>query len=85
MVDTSKVIGFYTDVFGNEIDEYEQVEKYTVHYNAQLFMDDEDGWNTFSTDSWDKAIELYHVYGEDVEMYIADNEYDLVFKDGEWY
>ena len=25
MVSTGKVIGFYTDVFGNEIDEYEQI------------------------------------------------------------
>ena len=24
------VVGYYTDVFGNEIDEYEQVYKYTI-------------------------------------------------------
>ena len=37
MVDTNKAIGFYTDVFGNEIDEYERVEKYTVWYEGHLF------------------------------------------------
>ena len=30
MINTEKEIGFYTDVFGNEITEYEQIEKYTV-------------------------------------------------------
>ena len=34
MINTNKKVGFYTDVFGNEIDEYEQIEKYTVWYEG---------------------------------------------------
>ena len=30
MINTNKEVGFYTDVFGNEITEYEQIERYTV-------------------------------------------------------
>ena len=37
MVNTDKVVGFYTDVFGNEIDEYEQIERYTVYYKGHIF------------------------------------------------
>ena len=84
MVDTSKEIGFYTDVFGNEITEYEQIEKYSVRYNGNIFEGDKDGWNSFNTDKWEDAIEFYHTYGNDTEVSIKDNEYDVVFEDGEW-
>ena len=85
MVDTGKVVGFYTDVFGNEIDEYEQIEKYTVSYKGQLFMDDKEGWNSVGYDRWDDAISLYHAYEELMEIYITDNEYGCTFANGEWY
>ena len=50
MIDTNKVIGFYTDVFGSEISEYEQVEKYTVWYEGHLFEGDSDGFNEHGYD-----------------------------------
>lgn len=42
MISTNKVVGFYTDVFGNEVDEYEQTERYTVWYEGHLFAGDTD-------------------------------------------
>ena len=82
MINTSKVIGFYTDVFGNEIDEYEQKAKYTVWYEGYLFEGDSDGINEYDTDSWEKAIALYYAYGN--MIHIKDNEYGVSFDNGEW-
>jgi hypothetical protein len=84
MINTSKEINLYTDVFGNEITEYEQIERYTVRYNGNIFEGDKDGWNSFNTDRWEDAIALYHQYGNVIEISIKDNEYDVVFEDGEW-
>ena len=83
MVDTNKAIGFYTDVFGNEIDEYEQVEKYTVWYEGHLFEGDSDGFNEHGCDRWEDAIALYNTYGD--MIHIRDNEYDITFEYGEWH
>ena len=84
MINTEKVIGFYTDVFGNEIDEYEQTYKYSVCYKGALFDGDTDGWNEIGFDSWVQAKEIYNMLnGKDV--YITDNEYDCTFRDDEWY
>ena len=83
MINTEKVIGFYTDVFGNEIDEYEQIEKYSVCYKGALFDGDTDSWNELRFDSWEKAKEIYNMLnGKDV--YITDNEYGCTFRDDEW-
>lgn len=82
MIDTSKVIGFYTDVFGNEIDEYEQIERYTVWYEGHLFEGDSDGYNEHGYDSWEDAIALYYAYGD--MIHIRDNEYGCSFDYGEW-
>ena len=84
MVSTVKVIGFYTDVFGNEIDEYEHVEKYSVCYKGHIFKGDTDGYNTFNTDKWEDAIGFYNTYANDMEVFIKDNEYDVTFADGDW-
>ena len=84
MIDTSKEIGFYTDIFGNEITEYEQIERYTVRYKGNIFEGDKDGWNSFNTDRWEDAIAFYHAYSDATEVSIKDNEYDVVFEDGEW-
>lgn len=83
MVNTEKVIGFYTDVFGNEIDEYEQVENYTACYKGKLFEDDTDGYNYHGYDRWEDAIALYHAY-PDMDISIKDNKYDVTFENGEW-
>ena len=82
MVSTSKVIGYYTDVFGNEIDEYEQVERYTVLYKGILFYGDSEGYNEHGYDNLDEAMNLYNVYGD--MIHIIDNETGLRFDYGEW-
>ena len=60
--------------------------KYTVEYYGYIFWDDKQvGWNFFETDSFEKAIEFYDAYHDDgLEIRIIDNEYDVVFADGEW-
>ena len=83
MVSTGKVIGFYTDIFGDEIYEYEQIEQYTVCYKGHLFEGDTDGYNFHNYDRWEDAIELYYAY-PDLHISIKDNEYDVTFEDGEW-
>lgn len=82
MINTDKVIGFYTDVFGNEIDEYEQIERYTVSYYGYLFEGDTVGYNTHGYDNINDALALYNEYGDMIQ--IKDNEYDVVFESGEW-
>lgn len=82
MVNTDKVIGFYTDMFGNEIDEYEQIEKYTVGYEGHIFEGDTDGWNEHGYDRLEDAMALYYRYGDMIQ--IKDNEYGIIFSHGEW-
>lgn len=82
MINTDKVVGFYTDVFGNEIDEYEQKAKYTVWYEGYLFEGDTDGYNEHDIDRWEDAIALFHTYGD--MIHIRDNEYDVTFSNGDW-
>lgn len=82
MVDTNKVIGFYEDAFGNEINVYEQVPKYTVGYEGFLFEGDSDGYNEYGYDRFEDAIALYHAYGDMIT--IKDNEYGVIFSHGEW-
>ena len=82
MINTDKVVGFHTDVFGNEVDEYEQVERYTVWYKGYLFEGDTDGYNEHGYDKFEDAIALYHAYGD--MIHIKDNEYGVSFEYGEW-
>lgn len=82
MINTEKVIGFYTDVFGNEIDVYEQKARYTVWYEGYLFEGDTDGYNEHDTDNWGEAISLYYAYGD--MIHIKDNKYCVSFDYGEW-
>ena len=82
MINTNKVIGSYIDVFGNEINEYEQIERYTVWYEGHLFKGDSDGLNEHGYDKWGDAIALYVAYGDII--HIRDNRYDVTFEYGEW-
>ena len=82
MINTNKVIGSYIDVFGNEINEYEQIERYTVWYEGHLFEGDSDGLNEHGYDKWEDAIALYVAYGDMIR--IRDNRYDVTFEYGEW-
>ena len=82
MINTNKVIGSYVDIFGNEINEYEQIERYTVWYEGYLFEGDSDGLNEHGYDKWEYAIALYVAYGDMIR--IRDNRYDVTFEYGEW-
>ena len=82
MINTNKVISSYIDVFGNEINEYEQIERYTVWYEGYLFEGDSDGLNEHGYDKWEDAIALYVAYGDMIR--IRDNRYDVTFEYGEW-
>ena len=82
MINTNKVIGSHIDVFGNEINEYEQIERYTVWYEGHLFEGDSDGLNEHGYDKWEDAIALYVAYGDMIR--IRDNRYDVTFEYGEW-
>lgn len=81
MVSTNKAVGFYTDVFENEITEYEQIEKYSVCYKGHIFEGDTDGYNVHGYDRWEDAIAIYNSYPG---VTIKDNEYGLTFADGDW-
>lgn len=83
MINTEKVVGFYTDAFGNEIDEYEQIERYSVRYKGKLFEGDSDGYNERGVDRWEDAIAIYNAYPDIVSIH--DNQYDCTFSKGEWY
>lgn len=82
MIDTEKVVGFYTDVFGNEIDEYEQIERYSIRYEGHLFEGDSNGFNERGIDKWEDAIAIYHAYPDIVSIH--DNKYGCTFANGEW-
>lgn len=81
MIDSEKVIGFYTDVFGNEIDEYEQIERYSLIYEGYIFEGDSEGFNERGIDSWEEALLLYYAYPN---ITIHDNKYGCTFSKGEW-
>ena len=86
MIQTDKVIDWYEDEYGNEVDIYEEIEKYTVCYNGSVFVgDDENGWNEFNTDSFKEAIGFYNTYSDVMDVYIQDNEYGIIYQYGDWY
>ena len=82
MINGERVVGFYTDVFGNEIDEYEQLPKYTVWYEGYLFFGDTDGYNEHGYDRWSDVQSLIDAYGD--MIHVNDNEYGVTFSHGEW-
>lgn len=82
MIDTEKVIGSYTDIFGIEIDEFEQIDRYTVFYEGYLFEGDSEGYNEHGCDKWEDAIALYYAYGD--MIHIRDNMYGITFDYGDW-
>ena len=82
MINTDKKIGFYSDIFGNEITEYEQIEKYSVRYKGFLFEGDSEDWNEHRYDKWEDAKAIYDAYPDMVS--IKDNEYGIIFENGDW-
>ena len=88
MVNTNKVVGFYTDAFGNEVEIYEEVSRYSVYYKGYICYEDKDGdnWNQADFDCWEDAKSFYDFYAyRENRMYIEDNQYEVTYKDGEWY
>lgn len=83
MVNTERVVDFYTDCFGNEIDVYEQIENFTVFYEGKIFVDDSDGYNEHGHDSFADAMWFYEVYGD--MIHIRDNRCGGIYEYGEWY
>lgn len=57
--------------------------RYTVMYEGYLFSDDSDGLNMHDYDRWEDVAGLMHAYGDIIE--VRDNEYDVLWKNGEWY
>ncbi len=82
MINTEKVVGFYTDAFGNEIDEFEQIERYSIRYKGHLFEGDSDEFNEHGIDKWENAFAIYNAYPNIVSIY--DNLYECTFSNGEW-
>ena len=65
-------------------DEGEKIcERYTVIYEGYLFYGDNDGLNFHDFDRWSDVQELINAYGDMIE--VRDNEYDVHWKNGEWY
>lgn len=83
MINTDKEIGVYTDFFGNEITEYEHIEKYSIIYEGFLFEGDSSGLNIHGYDRWEDALAIYNSYPDMIT--IRDNEYGVSFKDGDWF
>ena len=84
MFETERAVGYYMDVFGNEVTEYERKAQYTVRYKGCVFEGDSQDNNSFDTDSWDKAIAFYHQYKDSCCVSIKDNQYDVTFENGDW-
>lgn len=55
--------------------------RYTVNYSGAFFTDDNDDFNCFETNSWDKARELFYTlfYAGFEDVYIKDEEYQCIF------
>lgn len=55
--------------------------RYTVNYSGAFFTDDSDTYNTYETNSWDKARELFYTlyYAGFEDVYIKDEEYQCIF------
>lgn len=82
MINGEKIVGFYTDVFGNEIDEYEQIERYSIRYEGHIFEGDIEGYNEHGIDKWEEAFDIYNAYSDIVSIH--DNKYGCTFVNGEW-
>ena len=57
--------------------------RYTVSYEGYLFVGDSDGINFHDYDRWDEVQSLMNAYPDIIE--VADNEYGVHWKNGEWY
>lgn len=85
----------YTEDYYSEIDEYyDEMNAYydslpirfSVTYYGEIFSGDEDSYNTFKTESYNEAMELYNFVSQyDENAWLDDNYYGVTFSHGEWY
>ena len=56
--------------------------RYTVNYFGAFFTGDNDTYNVYETNSWDKAQELFYAlfYAGLEDTYIKDEEYQCTFR-----
>ena len=56
--------------------------RYTVNYSGAFFTGDNDGWNCYETNSWEKVRELFYTlfYAGITDVYIKDEEYQCTFQ-----
>ena len=56
--------------------------RYTVNYSGAFFTGDNDTFNVFETNSFDKARELFYTlfYAGFEDVYIKDEEYQCTFR-----
>lgn len=60
--------------------------RYSVTYYGAIFSDDEDSYNTFKTENYKEAMDLYNFVSQyDKNAYLDDNYYGVTFSHGEWY
>lgn len=74
---TDRVVDSYVDVFGNEIDVYEEVCRYVVGWEECGEWVKHECKN--ERDAWD----LYYAHEND-RARLYDNQYGISFYDGEW-
>ena len=59
---------------------------YSVTYYGAVFSNDEDSYNTYETEYYDEAMELYNFVSQyDANAYLDDNYCGVTFSHGEWY
>lgn len=85
----------YTEDYYSEIDEYyDEMNAYydslpirfSVTYYGEIFSGDEDSYNTFKTESYKEAMELYNFVSQyDENAWLDDNYYGVTLSHGEWY
>lgn len=56
--------------------------RYTVNYFGAFFTGDNDTYNVYETNSWEKARELFYTlfYAGLEDTYIKDEEYQCTFR-----
>lgn len=55
--------------------------KYSIHYEGYIFDGDSDGWNHHDEDDWQNVSWMMNAYPD---IYVEDNEYGVVWHQGEW-
>ena len=57
--------------------------RYTVSYEGYLFYGDSDGLNRHDYNNWNEVQSLMAAYPDLIR--VDDNEYGVIWENGEWY